>query len=144
MRLLLEVLFSFTGSLAFAIFFGAPRRCWAAGGCIGMTGWMICRLLSLAGAGAGLATFVAAFAVMLLCRAAAVRLGCPVQVFLVPGTFSLIPGAALYWTAYHLVTRQLPQALEGAVGSAEAVFAILLGIVFGMQLPAKAFAWLKK
>ncbi|MEG0369734.1 MAG: threonine/serine exporter family protein, partial [Hungatella sp.] len=75
----------------------------------------------------------------LLSRLFAVRKRCPVTIFLIPGIFSLVPGAGLYWTSYYIVTNDVELAAQTGFTALKVAVAIVLGIVFVFQLPQRIF-----
>lgn len=136
---ILECLAAGVGTIAFALLFQAPRTYYLPCGLIGGAGWLCYRLCAALGASAALATFPATVAVVFLARWTAVRLRCPVTIFLIPGIFPLVPGAGIYWTAYHLVTDDaVKAAVQGGITLKTAV-AIVLGILLVFELPQGIF-----
>lgn len=141
MRLLAELMAVTVATIGFALLFGVPVRYYPYCGGIGGVGWLIFRLLIVAGESSATATFVAAMVVILLSRWFAVRGRCPVTIFLISGIIPLVPGTRIYWTAYYIVTDQLNLALETGFLALKAVVAIVLGIVFVFELPQKLFVF---
>ena len=87
----------------------------------------------------GYATFLAAAAVALYSRIAAVRRRCPTTVFLIAGIFPLVPGAGIYWTVYYLVTDEAALAQASGAAALKTAFAIVLAIAAVFELPRGAF-----
>lgn len=138
-QLILECLAAGVGTVAFALLFQVPRGYYLPCGVIGGAGWLCYRLLVFLGASASLSTFPATVLVVFLARWTAVRLRCPVTVFLIPGIFPLVPGAGIYWTAYYLVSNDAARAaVQGGVTLKSAV-AIVLGILLVFELPQGLF-----
>ena len=128
------------GTIAFSVLFSVPRRNYLMCGLIGGAGWLIYLLLEkvsfLGGTGA---TYLAAAAVILMSREAAVIQKCPATMFMIPGIFPLVPGAGIYWAAYYLVTNQLRLSLTSGLGAMKTAFAIVLGIVTVLEIPGRFF-----
>lgn len=139
LHLLLECLAAGVGTVAFALLFQAPRTYYLPCGLIGGAGWLCYRLCAALGASAALATFPATVAVVFLARWTAVRLRCPVTVFLIPGIFPLVPGAGIYWTAYYLVTDATEKAAHQGGQTLKIAVAIVLGILLVFELPQGLF-----
>ena len=139
-QLLLEVLAATAGTIAFSLLFGVPGKYYLECGLTGGIGWLLYRLLTcFTPIPVTLATFLAAAAVALYSRIAAVRRRCPTTVFLIAGIFPLVPGAGIYWTAYYLVTGQMGQAVSSGFVAVKAAIAIVLGIVFVFEIPNRFF-----
>ena len=140
MQLLWETLAAVGGTIAFSLLFGVPGRYYLECGLAGGMGWLLYRLIALfSPLGATAATFLAAAAVTLYSRIAAVRRQCPNTVFLIAGIFPLVPGAGIYWTVYYLVTNEMALARDSGTSALKAAFAIVLGIAAVFELPRSLF-----
>lgn len=139
-KLIIELLASALGTIGFSILFGVPKKYYFHCAVIGALGWLVYKLMLLCGAGVSLSVFLAAVAVVLLSRFAAVRRQCPATVFLIAGIFPLVPGSQIYWAAYYLVTNQIDAALSSGFTALKVMIAIVLGIVFVFEIPYKVFA----
>ena len=71
----------------------------------------------------------------------------PTNVFLFTGCIPIVPGGALYYTMYHLLSLNIPKALEYLKVTGQ----ILLGVALGLSLASVCFGltlefidWLKK
>ena len=139
-QLLLEVLAATAGTIAFSLLFGVPGKYYLECGLTGGIGWLLYRLLVLfTPLQPGYATFLAAAAVALYSRIAAVRRRCPTTVFLIAGIFPLVPGAGIYWTVYYLVTDEAALAWASGAAALKTAFAIVLAIAAVFELPRGAF-----
>ena len=139
-QLLMETAAAALGSVAFSLLFGAPEIYYLECGLTGGGGWLLYRLLTdFTPCQATLATFLAAAAVALYSRIAAVRRRCPTTVFLIAGIFPLVPGAGIYWTVYYLVTGEAALAWSSGATALKAAFAIVLAIAAAFELPRGAF-----
>ena len=139
-RILVETCAAALGSVAFSLLFGAPERYYLECGLTGGAGWLLYRLLlRFTPCQTVLATFLAAAAVALYSRVAAVRRRCPTTVFLIAGIFPLVPGAGIYWTVYYLVTGEASLAWSSGAAALKAAFAIVLAIAAAFELPRDTF-----
>ncbi len=136
---------AFVGTLAFAILFGVPREQYITSGFIGAIGWASYLLLTrndLTSSVVGIA-----FSTMLVCimsRIAAVWDKCPSTVYLLCGIFPLVPGAGVFWFTYYLVSKKLWLSATTGFTAITAAIAIVLGIIFAMELPQRIFSKLKR
>lgn len=130
---------SFVGTIAFSILFNVPSKYYKYCGFTGMTGWMCLYFCSDIIKGP-FATFLATLLVVLCSRIFAVWRKCPITVFLISGIFPLVPGAAVYYTAYNFVMNDLSLALDSGIHALKTAFAIVLGIVFIVSIPRQWFS----
>jgi len=139
---IVEFVVAVVATAAFAVLFSAPPRHYPLCGLVGGLGWIVYSLMMHSGAPLALATVCAALMLTVVARLASVALRTPVTVFLLAGIFPLVPGAGIYYTAYHLFAG------EGAMASAKGTEtfiiagAISLGILFGSALPQGMFVQL--
>lgn len=140
---LLPVAAAFLGTVAFSLLFHVSQKHFVLCGCIGAVGWLGFILakpyLSIAEA-----SFVATVIIVMLSRFFCIRNKCPVTVYLISGIFPLVPGAGIYWTAYYLLTEQTSLALDKGLEAVQVAVAIVLGIVFILEIPQKLFIFSKK
>lgn len=138
--MILQVLAAAIGTVAFSVLFGVPRQYDAYCGFVGGAGFFLYLfLMAHTGTTAVEATFLATCLVVLLSRFLAVWEKCPATVFLTTGIFPLVPGAKIYWTAYHLVMDRPAQAALNGFEAVKAAFAIVLGIVLVFEIPDRFF-----
>lgn len=137
-----QILAAAVGTIAFSILFSVSRRYYPYCGVIGGAGWLVYLLMEQSGAVA--ASLVATMAVVILSRYIAIRIKCPVTIFLIPGIFPLVPGSYVYWTAYYLVTNEAMMAAQKGYMAVKIALAIVLGIVFVFEIPQSVFAALNK
>lgn len=138
---LLQSIAAIVGTMAFASIYGVDRIQYPGMGIIGALGWMAYLLLvRQAGATAPVAALFAAMLVCLMARFMAVPSRCPAQLFLICGLFTLVPGAGIFWSTYYLTAGHIDMA--GTVGfmALKVAVAIVLGIVFAMELPQRLFS----
>lgn len=138
--MIMQLIAAMLGTLAFVIIFDVPKKehlfCALNGG----LGWLTYLLLGIWGADVTLASLGAALILTLAARTLSTIRRCPVTVFLVTGIFTLVPGAGIYYTAYHLLMNELAMATAKGVETFKVAGAITLGIVFGFAIPQRWFA----
>lgn len=137
-----QILAAAVGTIAFSILFSVPRKYYPYCGMIGGCGWLV--YLGMEQYGTVIASMVATMAVVILSRYIAIRIKCPVTLFLIPGIFPLVPGSYVYWTAYYLVTNEAMMAAQKGYMAVKIALAIVLGIVFVFEIPQSVFAALNK
>ena len=130
---------AFVGTIAFSILYNVPARFYKFCGFTGMLGWMCYYWCSEVVYGP-FATFLSALVVVLCSRIFAVWRKCPITVFLISGIFPLVPGAAVYYTAYNVVMDNLQLAVHYGIHALKTAFAIVLGIVFIVSIPRQCFS----
>lgn len=139
--MIIEIISSAIGTIAFALLFGVPRKYYLHCGAIGAAGWLMYRLMLAVGIGPSFSVFIATVAVVLLSRICAVHKKCPATVFLITGIFPLVPGAKFYWAAYYLVTNQISDFQANGFSALKTMVAIVLGIIFVFELPHRLFQY---
>lgn len=135
---ILQIAAAFVGTVAFSLLFHVDKKHFPLCGLIGAGGWL-CFLLLRPYLSVAEASFFATVSVMVLSRLFAIRMKCPVTVFLIAGIFPLVPGAGIYWTAYYAITRQAQSALARGLDTIQIAVAIVLGIVFVSEIPPRLF-----
>lgn len=134
-----NIVCSFIGTIAFTVLFNVPSRFYKYCGFVGMLGWM-CNYLCSDLIYAPVATFLSTMLVVLCSRIFAVWRKCPITIFLISGIFPLVPGAAVYYTAYNFVMNNLDLAVDSGIYALKTAFAIVLGIVFIVSIPRQYFS----
>lgn len=142
--MIMQVIASMVGTLAFAILFSAPKKEYLFCAVNGGLGWLTYLLLEDAGAGVALASLGATVILTLVARLLSTWRKCPVTVFLITGIFVLVPGAGIYYTAYYLLMNDLAQFTAKGLETFKIAGAIALGIVFGFAVPQSLFKKLGK
>lgn len=137
--MIMQVIASMVGTLAFAILFNAPRREFPFCAVNGGLAWLSYLMFSRAGAGVALASLGATVILTLVARVFSAWRKCPVTVFLMTGIFVLVPGAGIYYTAYYLLMNDLAQFSAKGLETFKIAGAIALGIVFGFAVPQSIF-----
>lgn len=135
---LINVACPFLGTVAYVALFNVPRRYYLSCGVTGIVAWLVYLGMSEV-VSAAVASFLAVMAAVFLSRMLAVRMKCPITIFLLAAILPLVPGAGIYYTAYYLVTDQLSMAAERGIGAVKVAFGIVVGIAFVVSIPAKVF-----
>ena len=140
-NLMLEVLIAAVGTIAFSILFQVNPRHHFFCGLVGGIGWLVYRLVTDASGSAIFATFVATLVLTACCRWFSTLRHTPTIVFLVCGIFTLVPGAAIYYSAYYLFLNEGAETAYYAGMTLKLGAAIALGILVAYSLPARLFGW---
>ena len=126
----IQLFVAFVGTASFAVLFGVPRKFYTATGVCGTLGWLgYLTLTQILGTSGVEANFFATMIVVLSAYYFAIKLKCPVIIFLVCGIFPLVPGAGVFWTSYYIVSDQLQAALNSGFLACKGTFAIVFGII---------------
>ncbi len=141
MDVLIQILAAFTGTTAFSVLFSVDASHRIRCGLIGAMGWSIYLLIDHLSGMPLFATFVSALMLTVLSRRMAVSQKTPTIVFLIPGIFTLVPGAGIFYTAYYLFFNQPQQAMIEGFGTLKAAIAIALGIAASYSVPASVYGW---
>lgn len=142
--MIIQFLCAMLGVLAFSILFSAPRSEWLFCSFVGGFGWLVYALLTAGGMGGTLACVIASLTLTALSRLFSVWRRSPATVFLIAGIFPLVPGAGIYYTAYHLFNSNFSEGLVKGVETLKISGAITLGILFGFALPPVLFRWARR
>lgn len=137
-ELVVNVLCPFFGTVAYVVLFNVPRRYYLSCGITGIVAWLV-YLWASGFASPAAASFVAVIVAVFLSRMLAVRMKCPITIFLLAAILPLVPGAGIYYTAYYLVTNQLSMAAERGIGAVKVAFGIVVGIAFVVSIPREVF-----
>lgn len=96
-----QLLAACVGTAAFSALFGVPKKYWLDCGICGAVGWGVYLAVMAAYQTPIIGTFAASAVLTMLSRCLAVQRKAPTLLFLVCGIFPLVPGAAIYYTAYN-------------------------------------------
>ena len=110
--LLVQLLFSYLATVAFAIIINVPRKALNLAGWAGMMGWLAYWLLMEVGSGRMMANLVGAFVIGLCGIFFARYKKMPVIIFNIPGFVPLVPGAVAYQAVRATVLGDLDGALQ--------------------------------
>jgi uncharacterized membrane protein YjjB (DUF3815 family) len=133
--MIIQVSVAFFATLSFSILFHVPKQQYLYCGFTGAAGWLCYLLVNSYSHSVVWASFIAAVALTLVSRIFAVFRKMPVTVFLICGIFPLVPGAGIYYTAYHIIMNENSMALIKGMETIKIAVAIALGIVLVLSLP---------
>lgn len=136
--LFLQTLAAAAATVGFSLLFGTPSRYYPFCGLIGGAGWFFYIVIQPFSS-APSATLFATIIIVVMSRWFAVRKHCPVTIFLISGLIPLVPGNGLYWATYYGVTGNLTMAFQTGLEAFKVAVAIVLGIVFVLEIPQKVF-----
>lgn len=123
------------GTIGFSVLFGAPRRYYVGCGLCGMAGWALFLLLNgdmrvaLCHFSPAESALFAAMLVALLSQLMAQKWHCPTTLYLICGIIPLVPGGAIFWTAYYMVASRLGMAAATGFVAIKVTIAIAVGII---------------
>ena len=112
-----QLLAACVGTAAFSALFGVPKKYWLDCGICGAVGWGVYLAVMAAYQTPIIGTFAASAVLTMLSRCLAIQRKAPTILFLVCGIFPLVPGAAIYYTAYNFFMGQEALALQYGMGS---------------------------
>ncbi len=135
---ILQALCAFVATVSFCIMFKAPPKQYVISGLNGALSWIIYFAL-YEPLGMFVATFFATAAIALTSRLLAVVRKTPVTILLIPGIIPLVPGSAIYHTAYNFFIGNEDSVSLYAANTLKLAFAIVLGIVVIFALPIKKY-----
>lgn len=139
-----QIIMSILATLAFVILFNAPKKEFVFCAFNGCLGWMSYQLFLGYGAGVVMASLWATLILTLAARVLSALRRTPVTIFLIPGIFTLVPGAGIYYVSYYLIMNDLAQFTAKGIETFKIAGAMVLGIVFGLALPQSWFNRLGK
>lgn len=139
--ILWETLISSIGTAAFSVLFQVRPKHYAVCGLVGGLSWLMYRITTLYSHSTILATFVAALVVTLCSRWFATLRRTPTVIFLVCGILPLVPGSAIYYSAYYMFWERGVQSASYAGLTLKLGIAIALGILLAYSIPEKLFGW---
>lgn len=129
------------GTVAFAVLFSVPRQQYAIAGIIGTAGWIVYLLcVRVLGCTPPVATLFSSLYIGLHSRFAAVRHKVPSTVLFLCGIFPLVPGAGIFWGTYYTLSSQFSLAFSNGFMALKVALAIVLGLIFAMELPQRIFS----
>ncbi|EUJ23977.1 threonine/serine exporter [Listeria grandensis] len=131
---LMQIVFSFLATLAFAIITNVPRRSLIECGFTGTLGWMTYWILSHLEAGTTMSTLAGAFIVAIASYFFAKSKRLPVTIFNVPGIVPLVPGGLAYQAVRNFVLGDYIEAISFSVRVALVAGAIAAGLVLSEVL----------
>lgn len=135
----LEFFVAMVATISFAVLFNSPKKEILYGGFTGAIGWIVYYIITENGGYNVLASLIATFCLTIFARSFAVIRKAPVTVYLLPGIFSLVPGAGIYYTAYYLFIGNNEMFGFKGLETVEIAGAIVFGIIFGFGIPQPLF-----
>ena len=129
------VISSLVGTIGFAFMFKlSPSKLWITGIC-GVATYVIYELCVRMGTNQLIAAFAACAFLSVFSEICARVLRTPTNVFLFTGCIPIVPGGALYYTMYYLLSLDLPKAFEYLKVTGQ----ILLGVALGLTVASVGF-----
>ena len=127
MGFIIQVIGAYVATITAAITVEAPKSLIFKTGVPGAVGYSV-YLLALDSFGAVLATLFASLIIAILGQASARYYKAPVTIFYIPAFFPLVPGSAMYHTAFHFINNDADKAAMSFVQAILTAGAIALGI----------------
>lgn len=140
-RVIAGLISSLAGTIGFALIFKlAPSRLWVAG-LGGLLTYIVYEIAAQLGATVLLASFIAALFMALFSETSARLFRAPTVLFLFPCAIPIVPGSALYYSMFHLLSTNFESCIESLKITGQTVLGIALGlsvstIVIGFLLQA--------
>lgn len=134
-----QIIMSILATLAFVILFNAPKKEYVFCALNGCLGWMSYQLFLKCGMSVVIASLWATLILTLAARVLSALRKTPVTIFLIPGIFTLVPGAGIYYASYYLIMNDLTQFTAKGIETFKIAGVMVLGIVFGLALPQSWF-----
>ena len=135
---------AFVSTIAFAIIFHTPREQYVCAGLVGAFGWLIYIVYVYFTGDVVFASFFAALGLTYLARVFSFARKAPLPVFLIAGIFTVVPGAGIYYTGYHIFMNNNAEAMSKGVETIKIAIAIALGIGIVVSLPRFFFTLRRK
>ena len=126
----------FVVSIAFAIFFNAPKRSLFTCGLIGAIGWLVQVVANLLLTDVVVSSFLGAVCVGILSTNASRFLKLPATIFIYTGMVPLVPGYGMYNTMQNIVTKNYSVASQVGIETILQAGAIAMGILLASVFSA--------
>ncbi len=136
---ILQVIASGVGIWCFAITFNVPKKEYLFCAINGAVSWMMYLIFGWFGFGVTFACLGASFTITILARVFSALRKHPATVYLITAIFPLVPGAAIYYTAYYLMMDNYPMAGAKGLEAFKMAGGITLGIMFGFGISQAIF-----
>lgn len=133
--MILQLVFAFISTFAFAVLFSAPKSQYLLCGFCGAFTWGIYLVSEHFENDSVLSSLFATFFLTVLARFLSVKKKNPVTIYLITGVLPLVPGAGIYYTSYYLIMNENRKSLLTGVSTLKTAGAIALGIILGFALP---------
>ena len=138
MRLLMETVAAFVGTIAFGVLFVVPAKQFLVCGLVGGIGWIV-YAVTLEKSSAAVASFLATVVIVLLARILAVVRKVPTNVIMIPGIFPVVPGIGLYNMIYNMMIGDTAVGVSQGLAVLKSIGAIVFGIIAVFSLPNRWF-----
>ena len=132
----IQFIAGFVVSIAFAIFFNAPKRSLFTCGLIGAIGWLVQVVANLLLTDVVVSSFLGAVCVGILSTNASRFLKLPATIFIYTGMVPLVPGYGMYNTMQKIVTKNYSVASQVGIETILQAGAIAMGILLASVFSA--------
>ena len=132
----IQFIAGFVVSIAFAIFFNAPKRSLFTCGLIGAIGWLVQVVANLLLTDVVVSSFLGAVCVGILSTNASRFLKLPATIFIYTGMVPLVPGYGMYNTMQNIVTKNYSVASQVGIETIHQAGAIAMGILLASVFSA--------
>lgn len=137
--MVLRIISTFIASLTFSLLFSAPKKELVFCGMTGAFGWFMYEVISLNTDSSILPTFAATLVASFVSRFLAFRRRNPITLYLIAGIIPLVPGAAIYYTMYNILTSNVDLAVQYGTNTVKTSGVISLGIAIILAFPPQLF-----
>ncbi len=144
---LLQFLYAFAASVAFALIFHTPKRALFYNGVVGGIGWIVYRYLLHTYDGVLLAAIIAALIIGTLSAIFGTILKLPTLIIYIPSLIPLVPGGGMYYTMYYLILSEMDLFGAKALETTLIAIALATGIFVStstINIINKVFGFTKK
>lgn len=128
---IIQIVTAAIGTLGFSIYFRVNEKNVIASTIAGALGWAVYLVIFKASGELFLANFIATLFVYIYSEAAARILKAPSNIYLIPGIIPLLPGGAIYYTMYGVVSGDGTMFRENGIKTVIITIGIAAGIVVG-------------
>ena len=132
----IQFIAGFVVSIAFAIFFNAPKRSLFTCGLIGAIGWLVQVVANLLLTDVVVSSFLGAVCVGILSTNASRFLKLPATIFIYTGMVPLVPGYGMYNTMQNIVTKNYSVASQVGIETILQAGAFAMGILLASVFSA--------
>lgn len=138
MKIFIESLLAGLSTIAFAMFYNAPKKTFIASFIAGSVGWFLFKSIEIEIGSKLLGAVFAGFSVGVVGEIASKIAKEPVTAFIIPGILPLVPGAGMYRTMANLVQENYNTSLhygrESLLIAGSISFGLLLSTVFSKSV----------
>ncbi|MGR3742474.1 threonine/serine exporter family protein [Companilactobacillus sp. DQM5] len=134
LQILIQVLFSFSATVGFAIIINNPRKALFACGIAGTAGWLVYWSLYNLSLGKIFSNFAAAFIAGFLGLVFARKKKMPAILFNIPALVPLVPGVTAYEAVRTMVIGNIDKAIQSFIIVSLVTGAIAMGYMFAQLI----------